>query len=88
MTILEFFAASTPVMMSDIGSLSEIGRALGTEWAVTGGIGEWTTRLTSLRDDMFVDRASRVARQAYEQNYAQSSQLDQLMAVYERVAHR
>jgi glycosyltransferase involved in cell wall biosynthesis len=83
MTMLEAFAAGLPVMASDHGSMPEIVAPLGTDWLVPPGVATaWANRLDVIADDGGVDRAGRLARQAYEERYTPERGLARLLDAY------
>jgi glycosyltransferase involved in cell wall biosynthesis len=83
LSVLEAFAAGTPVLASAIGGLGETVAPLGPDWRVrSGDVAAWSVALERLADDAFVDHAGRVARAAFELKHTPAEARDMLERTY------
>ncbi len=86
LTALEAFAASLPVVASDIGALPEILAGQGPQWNVgaddTAG---WVSAIELLKDDALVDEAGTRNRATYRERYSPRTAIPSLVSVYNKV---
>jgi len=83
MTLLEAFAAALPVVVSDLGSMTEMIADLGPDWLVPpGDPAAWAAAIAGLDDPAAVDRASVIARRMYDETYSEERGIANLEAAY------
>ncbi|MFT3865062.1 MAG: glycosyltransferase [Solirubrobacterales bacterium] len=71
LTVLESFAAGTPVLAAKIGGLGETVKPVDPGWLVrSGDVEAWATALGRLGDDLFIDRGGEECRQTFERHHS------------------
>jgi glycosyltransferase involved in cell wall biosynthesis len=87
MSVLEAFAAGTPVLGSNIGGVGETLASLDDRWRCSpGDIEDWTRGIHGLASDRYVDEAGLTARAAYEAQHTPNIALRRLEGVYANVS--
>lgn len=83
MTLLEALAAALPVVVSDLGSMTEMIADLGPDWLIPpGDPAAWAAAIAGLDDPAAVDRASVIARRMYDETYSEERGIANLEAAY------
>lgn len=84
---LEGLAAGTPLVLSDIGALPEVIGDGSAGWLFSpGSVDALADRLRALSDDGAVAGRGECARRDYLQRFTQKHVIDDLLAVFDRVA--
>ena len=89
LSALESFSAGTPVLATGIGGLGETVEPLGSDWQVAGGdIEHWSSALSRLNNNAFVDKGGEVGRATFERRHTKARARTTLEQIYEEALTR